>query len=554
MSIPKEPRQLMINLMYLVLTAMLALNVSAEILNAFNVIDKSLVESTTTANLAIDAQEKALSNALKDESKANFRGLSAGVTEIRSASAEFIASVELLKDQLIDEAGDKDGTRGEGDYMYFGTPKQTYKGKKNKDVTTRILTMEGAGEKLRADVATTRQKLVDIYRKTLSNPETAKAVGFTKGENAVIDQAAIDEAVATFEQTIVLNTETDEVWKAQAGADKKTWSEYRFKQLPLISALPLLTKYQADAKNAEAYAVSELAGKVGGKELVFDKFFPVINADKSYVVGGESINAEVSVGSYSSSFDPKNITITANGQTLAVGSDGKAKYTIPASGSGQKTVKLTASVRNPLTGKVDRGESSFTYEVGSRSASVAADQMNVFYMGVDNPVTVTAGGVSSNSVKVNASGPISISGSYPKYVVRANGQGNAKINVTADGKALTSAEFRVKRIPDPKAKLGNNDSGTMGNGEFSAQGGLAALLENFDFNARCDIQGFEMVRVPQRQDPVTSNNAGGRFNADSERLARAAKPGDTYYFNNVKGKCPGDDAGRKLNSLVFQIR
>ena len=554
MSIPKEPRQLMINLMYLVLTAMLALNVSAEIMNAFNVIDRSLVESTTTANLAIDAQEKALTNALKDESKANFRGLSAGVTEIRAASADFIASVEALKTRLIDDAGDKNGTLSEGDYMYYGTPKQTYKGKKNKDVTTRILTMEGEGEKLRADIAATRQKLVDVYRKTLSNPETAKAVGFTKGADAQIDQAAIDEAVAIFESTIVLDTETDEEWKAQAGKDKKTWAEYRFKQLPLISALPLLTKYQADAKNAEAYAVSELAGKVGGKELVFDKFFPVINADKSYVVGGESINAEISVGSYSSAFDPANITITANGQTLRVGPDGKAKYTIAGSGSGQKTVALTASVRNPLTGKVDRGTSTFTYEVGSRSASVAADKMNVFYMGVDNPITVTAGGVSSNAVRVSGSGPITVTGSYPKFSVKATGQGDAKITVTADGKALTSADFRVKRIPDPVARLGKEESGTLGNGAFSAQGGLAAWLDNFDFDARCEIQGFEMVRVPQRQDPISVVNPGGRFNGDAQRLARAAKPGDTYYFNNVKGRCPGDNAGRKLNSLVFQIR
>ena len=221
MSIPKEPRQLMINLMYLVLTAMLALNVSAEIMNAFNVIDNSLVESTNSANEAITAQETALTNALKDDSKANFRKLSTGVTEIRAASAEFITSVEELKNLLIDDAGNKNGTVDEGDYKYYGEPKQTYKGKKNKDVTTRILTIEGKGEELRANIAATRQKLVDIYRKTLSDPETAKAVGFTKGANAEIDTEAIEAAVSTFERTIVLDTETDEEWKALASDDKK---------------------------------------------------------------------------------------------------------------------------------------------------------------------------------------------------------------------------------------------------------------------------------------------------------------------------------------------
>ena len=153
----------------------------------------------------------------------------------------------------------------------------------------------------------------------------------------------------------MLDTETDEEWQALAGDDKKTWSEFRFKQLPLISALPLLTKYQADAKNAEAYAVSELAKKVGGKEIVFDQFFPVVNADKSYVVGGESINAKISVGTYSSQLDAANVSITANGRSLPVNSEGIATLNIPGSGSGQKTIPLSVSVKNPLTGEVKRG-------------------------------------------------------------------------------------------------------------------------------------------------------------------------------------------------------
>ena len=553
MSIPKEPRQLMINLMYLVLTAMLALNVSAEIMNAFKVIDDSLVDTRSTTDLAIDAQEKALDETLEKDGKQDFKGLGTGVDQIRAASKEFIQYVEELKIALIDDVGDKNGVLSEGDYLYYGTPKEIYKGKKNKDVTTRMLVIEGKGDELRDKVEAARQKLIDAYRSTLSNEKTAMAIGYRTPAGAV-DKAKVEADVANFEQSIVLKTETEEEWKAVAGPDKKTWAEYRFKQLPLISALPLLTKYQADAKNAEAYAVSELAKKVGGLEIVFDQFFPVIKADKSYVIGGESINAEVSVGSYSSSFDPANITLTANGQRLNVGPDGKAKYTIQGSGSGPKTVKLTAAVRNPLTGEVTTGDGSFTYEVGSRSASVAADKMNVFYIGVDNPITVTAGGVSSNAVRVAGSGPISVSGSYPNYIVKPNGQGTAKITVTGEGKNLTSAEFRVKRIPDPIARLGKNDEGTMGNGSFAAQPAVVAWLDDFDFDARCDIQGFTMTRVPQRQDPVTVTNQGGKLQADAQRLARAAKPGDTYYFRNVKGRCPGDQTGRKLNSLVFEIR
>ena len=94
----------------------------------------------------------------------------------------------------------------------------------------------------------------------------------------------------------------------------------------------------------------------------------------------------------------------------------------------------------------------------------------------------------------------------------------------------------------------------MGNGEFKAQQGLIAWLDNFDFDAKCRIQGFAMVRVPKREDPIESINPSGTFNSKSKRLAKAAKPGDTFYFRDVKARCPGDSAGRKINSLVFNIK
>jgi len=100
----------------------------------------------------------------------------------------------------------------------------------------------------------------------------------------------------------------------------------------------------------------------------------------------------------------------------------------------------------------------------------------------------------------------------------------------------------------------NKKGGLMGNGEFKAQGGLAAILEGFDFDAKCKIQGYELTRVAKRQDPVSANNPGARWSSDSKRLVNAAKPGDTYYFDNVKSRCPGDSAGRKLPSIVFKIK
>jgi GldM C-terminal domain len=130
---------------------------------------------------------------------------------------------------------------------------------------------------------------------------------------------------------------------------------------------------------------------------------------------------------------------------------------------------------------------------------------------------------------------------------------DCKISVSAK-EMKQSKSFRVKRIPDPVAKLGNKQDGEMGNGEFKVQKGLIAWLENFDFEARCDIQGFNLVKVAKREDPVETSNSGGSFNGKAQNLVQSAKPGDTYYFQEVKARCPGDAAGRKINSMVFRIK
>ena len=95
--------------------------------------------------------------------------------------------------------------------------------------------------------------------------------------------------------------------------------------------------------------------------------------------------------------------------------------------------------------------------------------------------------------------------------------------------------------------------GVMGAGEFKAQRGLNAVLENFDFDAKCDIMGYRVVRVPRRQDPQPATNRGGPYGGEAKSVIDQAKAGDTYYFEDVKAKCPGDPQGREINQLVFKI-
>jgi len=548
MSIPKDPRQLMINLMYLVLTALLALNVSAEVMNAFKTIDDSLIKSNTTTNKAINEQADALNALLGEKSKEKFKPLGVAVTDIRAEIKGFNDWVGQLKDELIDAAGDKSGAVDDGDFLYPENPaKKIIKGKKNKDVTTNMLVKEGRGDELAAKIAEVRQNIVDIYSKVIN--ENKETFGFVK--RGKVDQAAADANIASFAENISLDI--DQNWEEQSDGSKNSWADFRFRQMPLISVLPLLTKFQTDAKNAEALGVSKLAELVGGKQIVFNQFFPVINAKKAYVIKGEKFEADISLGAYSSDIPAENINLTVDGKRMPVGKDGKAIFSTSTNTTGTKTINLSATVTNPLTGETTKSTSTFEYEVGVRSATVSADKMNVMYIGVENPISVAVAGVSSNDVKVNCSG-CNLKGSRGKYIATATKPGETTINVSGGGLPNTPFKFRVKRIPDPVAKLGKKQDGSMGNGEFKAQRGVIPWLDGFDFDAKCQIQGFNLVRVAKRQDPVSNTNKGGTFDAKSQRMVRAAKPGDTYYFENVRARCPGDAAGRKINSMVFKIK
>jgi len=101
--------------------------------------------------------------------------------------------------------------------------------------------------------------------------------------------------------------------------------------------------------------------------------------------------------------------------------------------------------------------------------------------------------------------------------------------------------------------LSNNRGGKMGSGTFKVQKGVIPVLQGFDFDAKCNIAGFSLVRVPRRADPEVVVNPGGTFNGDSKRILGKAVPGDRFFFENIKCKCPGDVASRDLGTMSFVL-
>lgn len=503
MSIPKEPRQLMINLMYLVLTALLALNVSAEVLNAFLDMDSSLSQT----GVMVNATNNRMADAIVQHAEAypKFEAFKTKTESLRKTTAPFYQKIEKIKKELIEKSGGLDEK---------GKPK----GIRNKDITTRLFVKEGGGTKIKEDFFQIRKSLFEL-----------------------IDEPADRERVKEKLPTKVGVVPDD--------SDKNSWEEYAFSHMPVAAVLPLLTKIQNDIQTVETAILNRFFAKMNVEDKV-DAYVPVIAADKTYVIRGEEYAGEIFLASYNSSIE--NVKVRVDGRPLSV-VDGKAKFRTNPRTTGEKKHKLEMEITNPLTGEAQTFRKDFSYEVGERSAAVSADKMNVFYVAVENPISVSVAGVPSEQVKVSGTNVELKKTSGGKYIAIPRTPGEATITVSGGGMKPTKFDYRVKKIPDPVLRLSAKSGGKMTAAEMRIQKGVIPFLD-FDFDARCRVVSFQVARVPKNGDAVFTNNNGGRFEASAQRIIDQAKRGDSYFFNEVYVKCPGDVRRREIPGMVFSIK
>lgn len=535
MSIPKEPRQLMINIMYLVLTALLALNVSAEVFNAFKMVDNGLVKS----NKALDDSMTALPEAIRDGAKTrpSLATYAERIDPIKQTSDDLVNFLEGIKKTLIDDLDENGVSRG--GYIDDPTTPGIQKLKMEKDyaVTTRILIDQknpeaGLGNEL-------KEKLEKYRTDILKHVDKEDQAEFMKNISVQIDE---------------------ETWKAKG---KASWAHMNFDHMPLQAVLPIFSKFINDVKSTEASALNYLAGKVGagGTTVVLDKYTVVSAPEKSYIIKGEKFKTDIFLSASAGDNSGTKISYSVNGTGLRQGPDGNAVYETTASRSGENKFTAAASLTDPVTGETKTFKKEFSYEVGERSMTVSASKMNVFYIGVDNPVEVSAAGVATSSIKVNMTGGGGTikkdpNGGYIVRVTTPTPKGEyCYVTVSADG-LNDKKPFRVKRIPDPVPKLSKSRGGSMSAGEFKVQPGVFPVLENFDFEANCEIAGYRVIRVPKRQDPQVSDNPGGKYNAQTKALVDKATASDKFFFENIRCKCPGDGGAgsRDLGGMVFNIK
>ncbi len=509
MSLPKQPRQLMITLMYLVLLAMLALNVSAEIMNAFLTLDQGIGNS----NSIVDSSNEQIMNSIAKQAKAykKYAKYQTAAEKTRTISGEMNEKLIALRDELFSLAGGPDPENPVRPVRY-----------KDKDIAAKLLIKEGKGEELREQVIETRNQLLQLIK----DPKEREAL----------------------ESSLPL-----EIPEIPEGSDKATWSESSFDQMPVVAVMPMFNKLINDVKTSETAILNHFFKKAKGTNYVPDAFEVVVATDKGYVIRGESLKGEIFLGSYSSSNNNK-MSVTIDDKSYPV-SNGKASFDLKPGGLGKQEHTAVVTMKNPLTGKTSTFRKKFDYEVGERSVTVAAEKMNVLYVGVENPIAVSAAGTNSTQLNVKAEGTPLTKINSTKFMAKPTTPGKATITVSGGGLPPSSFEYRIKKIPDPIVKLGKKKGGRISKAEFKAHKGPVPFLENFDFKAECRIQGFELVRVPKKGgDARREVNSGGKYNSRVQSLVNQADFDDTYYFNELKVRCPGDTNSRELNGMIFTIK
>lgn len=505
MALPKEPRQKMINMMYLVLTALLALNVSSEILNAFKVVDNSLISS----NGVINTSNQTISSSLEAQGKKAELADKVAIWKPKADAAikmanDMAANIENLKKQLKVEAGLE---------MVDGI--EQFK-EDDLEAATRLFSVKGEGAKLQGALGSFEKNVSDII---------------PADKRAGLPKLPVDISMPETRNTNI-----------------KNWTDAYFHMTPAVAALTILSKFQNDVLRSGNIVAEYCQGQIGKVEVILDKFEILTSQNTNYLLPGQTLEIKAGIGAFSSKAKP---TVSINGVSQIANDSGFARYTTQVSGGSGGNVPISVSFKDPNTGQVTTKNTTVSYTVGVASgASIFLEKMNVMYAGVDNPVTVSAGSIKAEKMSVSFNkGSISRAGG-DKWIAKVSSFGEGSITISGDGKSF-SFPIRCKKLPPPTPMVGTLKSGNVSTAAFKAMGGVRAILEDSEFSG-----------APFR---ITSYTIGGFINGEPREttvngpsfagnaIVTSAKPGSVIGIYNIQAKGP-DGSDYPLGSLFFNLK
>ncbi len=489
-----SPRQKMVNLMYLVFIAMLALNMSKEVLSAFGLMN----EKFDAANLSAELMNASMLQALdkKAGEDAHFIQAAADAKKVAEISKEFYEFIGTLK---------SDAT--EGVELDEETGKLPYEAMDKGPVIDEGW-FEGDGYSAKG------KDIVNHFSKYVSDMKAAV------GNNSKL-KGVVEEISSKFNTADVKDGE----------GVTKMYLDYHFKGFPAIASLTKLTSFQNDVKKAEADIYSILLGKAAVEASSMKNFTALVVLDKNAYYQGEKVTGKVVLGKYDANTKPTSF------QGPGKLENGQAKISLTAGGVGEQ--KINGKFTFVQDGETIPLAFEGKYVVVPRpnSATISADKMNVVYRGVSNPMSISFAGVSAD--KVSASGPGLRSVGAGKYVMNPGAGNEAVISVTGtlpDGSKVTDQKkFRIKGIPGPVGTV-RGEMGVVKGPKSSLEiSTVGAKLVDFDFEVGLDVVGFNFKVTGQPTVVVPGN----KLNAQCKAVLAKAGRGDQVTISEIKTKLVG---------------
>lgn len=510
-------RQKMINLMYLIFIAMLALNMSKEVLSAFGLMNERLTESNQAATERNSAFMGELATKASEQPE-KYQPLKEKADQISTLANDFNSYLETLKGNMtatVDDPSDYE-IMDKGDYL----DQNFFKGDK----------LKPEGEEFLNQITTFRDKVLEVL-----------------GDDARFAEIAKD----------VKNKFSTDPVQVAGEVKPKDWLDYHYRGFPLVASLTKMTQMQSDVKTTQSEVLGAMFTGTLSSEVSMTNYTTLLETSKSAYFNGEQFDGQIVLGRKDASTKPNRVELALDGRALSANEysieDGKVKLKVGTGRPGEH--KITGKLIFLENGEETEVEvnQSFATVPKPNSATISADKMNVVYRGVKNPMTISFAGIPDNQVVANAQG-LSRGNGVGKYVMdvtRVQGR-EVTVSVTGTlpdgGKVSDNAKFRIKDIPRPTGTVRGED-GTVkmqrGNLEIST---IGAKLEDFDFELPLAITGFSF-KVPGQPTVAVKGN---KLDSRAKQALKKAKRGAGIQIFDIQAQIRGNSSYKlKKVSPVF---
>ena len=502
------PRQKMINLMYLVFIAMLAMNMSKEVLSAFGLMNEKF-EGANDSSKSTNEQMLVALDTKASEAKGEFAVAAITAHKVEAATKKFYDFVATLKSEVLTGVEPENGK----------LPYEAMDKADNLDNSW----FRGEGYTERGNEVI---KAIEAYKADMKN-----ALGNEKKYAAILN-----EVTKKFDVADVTNKE----------GMKVKYLDYHFKGFPAIASLAKLSAWQNDAKKAESDVISAALGKAAVQAASYSNYQAIVVLEKNAYFQGEAVKGKVVLGRYDENTKPTSF------QGPGKLENGQAIISTTAGGVGEQNINgqftfLEDGKTIPL-----KFEGKYVVVPRPNSATISADKMNVVYRGVPNPMSISFAGVGDNNVNANAAGMSKVGNG--KYVLRPGAGTSVMINVSAklpDGKVVSDKkEFRIKGLPAPTGKI---------RGEVAAKGPksnlenctISAVMEDFDFPVTVNVTQFN-IKVPGQPTIVVS---GSKMDGRARAAIQKAGRGDVVVISEIKASFQGiDQVAKRVSTCTFEVQ